>query len=221
MSLYDTRTVGNVKVVMLKGQDGSNGKLAPIFTIDNTLVRISSSEMGATRVHVACSSETAITATSGNTNVATISSSSSTLGELDVDISSVAPGTCCIELSVNASGVYSAGKAYINVEVYAESGGGSSISKTRYTISSSSWSASANASGYYTYSVTLNPTLSTSFCPDVSCAGSTDSTVPTSAQKNQYNLIDYYDNTAANTLVLYAKTKPSSTFYIWVEGNNA
>ena len=96
--------------------------------------------------------------------------------------------------------------------------GGSSVSKTRYTISSSSWSASANASGYYTYSVTLNPTLVTTQPPDVSCAGSTDSTVPTDTQKSQYGLVDYYDNTAANTLVLYAKTKPTSNFYIWVEG---
>ena len=97
-------------------------------------------------------------------------------------------------------------------------GGGSTVTKTRYTISSGSWSASANASGYYTYSVTLNPTLSTSFCPTISIAGSTDSTVWTDTQKTQYDLVDYCDNTASNTLVLYAKTKPTANFYIWVEG---
>lgn len=97
-------------------------------------------------------------------------------------------------------------------------GGGSSVKKTRYTISSSSWSASANASGYYTYSVTLNPTLVTTQPPDVSCAGSTDSTVPTATEKSNYDLVDYYNNTATDTLVLYAKTKPTGTFYIWVEG---
>ena len=100
------------------------------------------------------------------------------------------------------------------------SGGGSSIRKTRYTISSSSWSASANASGYYTYSLTLNPTLSTSFCPNVSISGSGDSTIWTDTQKSMYDLVDYYNNTSANTLVLYAKTKPTSTFYIYVEGVN-
>lgn len=103
---------------------------------------------------------------------------------------------------------------------FGSGGGGSTMSKTRYTISSSSWSASANASGYYTYSVTLNPTLSTSFCPNVSLSGSGDSTIWTDTQKSQYDLIDHYDNTATNTLVLYAKTKPTSTFYIYVEGVN-
>ncbi|MBR5180092.1 MAG: hypothetical protein IKW90_15045 [Lachnospiraceae bacterium] len=102
----------------------------------------------------------------------------------------------------------------------ASGGSGSTMSKTRYTISSSSWSASANVSGYYTYSVTLNPTLSTSFCPNVSLSGSSDSTMLTDTQKSMYDLVNYYDNTATNTLVLYAKTKPTSTFYIYVEGVN-
>lgn len=245
----DTRKLGTVKVLMVKGQDGEStpiattsvagkvkpdgttitveqdgtikGKLAPVFTIGDTLVRISSSAATATRVHVSVSSGAWITATSSDTSVATIAASTTITGELDIDITSVAAGACCIELSVNASGIYSAAKAYINVEVYAESGGGSSIRKTRYTISSSSWSASANASGYYTYSVTLNPTLVTTQPPDVSIAGSTDSTVWTDAQKAQYDLVDYYDNTATNTLVLYAKTKPTANFYIWVKGEVA
>lgn len=101
------------------------------------------------------------------------------------------------------------------------SGGGSSVKKTRYTITASSWSASANASGYYTYSLTLNPTLKTSYCPTVSIAGSGDSTLWTATEKSNYDLVDYYNNTATNTLVLYAKTKPTGTFYVWVEGEQA
>ena len=93
--------------------------------------------------------------------------------------------------------------------------GGSSISKTRYTISSSSWSASANADEYYTYTQTLSPAVKSS--PDVYVAGSTDSTQPTAAQRVQFGYVERC-KVNGSTLTLYAKNKPTATFYIWVEG---
>lgn len=101
------------------------------------------------------------------------------------------------------------------------SGSGNTISKTRYTVTYTSWSASANASGYYTYSLTLNPTLNTSYPPNVYISGSGDSTFPTDTQKTQYGYLEECNLSASNTLVLYAKTKPTSTFYVYVEGVNA
>ena len=98
-----------------------------------------------------------------------------------------------------------------------ESGGGggeATSAKKRYTISSGSWSASQNASGYYTYSLTLTTAISGS--PNVYLAGSTDSTHPTDTESSMYNLLDRIDLTSSTTLVLSAKTKPTSTFYVWV-----
>ena len=245
----DTRKLGIVKVLMVKGQDGESTpiattsvagkvkpdgatitveqdgtiktKLPPSIDIDESFVKISPNQYFTMTVVVTGGQPTF---TSSDISVATADVNSiGHIGDtwtVGLDVYGVADGVCSIEITIPETTKYYGAKFYINVLVGASSGG-SSVSKTRYTISSSSWSASANASGYYTYSLTLNPTLVTTQPPNVSCAGSTDSTVPTAAQKTQYNLVDYYDNTAANTLVLYAKTKPSSTFYIWVEGNNA
>ena len=100
------------------------------------------------------------------------------------------------------------------------SGGGTTITKTRYTITSSSWSASANADGYYTYSVSLSPTLYTAVAPNVYIAGSTDSTAPTDTEKSMFAYVDRCRLAGYSSLTLYAKTKPTSTFYIYVEGVN-
>ena len=96
---------------------------------------------------------------------------------------------------------------------------GNTISKKRYTISSSSWSANPDASGYYTYTITLSdPTLDTSFAPSIYLTGATDSTFATATEQSQFDLMDQCDLTSSSTLVLYAKTKPTSTFYVLVEG---
>lgn len=98
---------------------------------------------------------------------------------------------------------------------------GKGMSKTRSTVSSSSWSASQNASGYYTNTLTLTAPLDVNYAPNIYIAGSTDSTFPTDAQTSAYALLDRADLTAETTLVLYAKVKPSTTFYIFAEGRNA
>lgn len=99
----------------------------------------------------------------------------------------------------------------------ASGGGGNTVSKTRYQISSSSWSSSANADGYYTLTATLNPAIGSS--PDVYVAGSADGTQPTDTEKGQFAYVKRC-KVNGSTLTLYASSKPSSTFYIWVEGVN-
>ena len=97
--------------------------------------------------------------------------------------------------------------------------GGVTISKKRYTITSSSWSATVDANNYYTYNVTLSdPELDTTHSPNIYIAGSTDSTFPTATEKDQFNLLDECNLASSTSLVLYATTKPTSTFYIFVEG---
>ena len=97
------------------------------------------------------------------------------------------------------------------------SGGGNTVSKTRYQISSSSWSSSANSDGYYTATKTLSPTIGSS--PDVYLAGSANGTQPTSTEEGQFAYVKKC-KVNGSTLTLYATSKPSSTFYIWVEGVN-
>lgn len=93
--------------------------------------------------------------------------------------------------------------------------------KKRYTITATSWSNSVDSNGYYTYTVTLSsPTLATSYPPNVYIAGSTDSTFPTDAEKEQYALLEQCNHTATNSLTLYAKTKPTSNFYVYIEGQS-
>ena len=91
------------------------------------------------------------------------------------------------------------------------------MAKTRYAVSSGNWSASANASGYYTYTVSLGKSVNIAYSPTVYIAGASDSTFPTDAERAQYSRLDESALTAANTVTLYAKTKPTSTFYVFIE----
>lgn len=99
-------------------------------------------------------------------------------------------------------------------------GGGSSDPydgrKTRYTISSSNWSSSPNSDGYYTYSLTLTNPLTTNTSPNVYIAGSTDSTQPTATESTMFRYVKRCNLSSSTTLVLYASTKPTSTFYVFV-----
>lgn len=97
-----------------------------------------------------------------------------------------------------------------------------SMAKTRYVVLSSLWSSSANSSGYYTYTITLTisnaPKLKTNYAPNVYIAGANDSTFATDAEKSAFALLDEVNLSSNTTLVLYAKTKPTTTFNIFVEG---
>lgn len=178
-------------------------------------------EVGTTKTvtvkyRVAGNSDTA-TYTSSDTSVATVAvtghSSTGTSATDVITITPVANGDCTIKIAFANEVGYDAEYDYINVTVGAASG--SSIKKTRYTITASSWSASANADGFYTYTVSLSPAVKSS--PDVYVAGSTDSTQPTDAQRAQFGYVERC-KVNGSTLTLYAKTKPTATFYVWVEG---
>lgn len=108
-----------------------------------------------------------------------------------------------------------------DVTISASGGGsGASMSKTRYTVYYSSWSTSQGG-GYYTYNLALSTQLNVNYPPNVYISGSGNTTEPSDTQKNMYDLLKVCNLTASNNLVLYAKKKPTSTFYIYVEGLNA
>lgn len=96
-----------------------------------------------------------------------------------------------------------------------------------YAINSSNWSSSANSSGYYTYSLNTGSgegnTFDSYYGTNISVSGSTYSSRPTSEQISNYRKIcepnGYVNQTASNAFTLYAKTKPTATFYILIEGN--
>jgi len=91
----------------------------------------------------------------------------------------------------------------------------------RYTISSSSWSSSTDANGYYTYTLTTSA-YNTYKGVKISVTGSSDGVEATSAQNAAFNLINKFwmaDGTGVTSATLYAKTKPTTTFYIRMEGN--
>lgn len=120
-------------------------------------------------------------------------------------------------------------KLQIGSDIYdVPSGGGGSSDpydgrKTRYTISSSNWSSSPNSEGYYTYSLTLTKALSTNTSPNVYIAGASDSTQPTATESTMFSYVKRCNLSSTTTLVLYASTKPTSTFYVFVgaEGGGA
>lgn len=123
----------------------------------------------------------------------------------------------------------SADPVHVNIigKIDPNSGGGSSDPydgrKTRYTISSSNWSSSPNSDGYYTYSLTLTNPLTTSTSPNVYIAGASDSTQPTATESTMFSYVKRCNLSSSTTLVLYATTKPTSTFYVFVgaEGGGA
>ena len=93
----------------------------------------------------------------------------------------------------------------------------------RYTITASSWSASPDANGYYTYSLTTSA-YNTYKGVEMQNVGSADGVRATNAEKAAFNLVsDFYmaNGTGVTDATLYAKTKPTTTFYIMLKGNYA
>ena len=90
----------------------------------------------------------------------------------------------------------------------------------RYTVSSSNWSANPDANGYYTNTITT-VAYNTYAGFFVSNVGASDGVDATSAEAAAFNLVNRFympDGTGATSLTLYAKTKPTTTFYIRVKG---
>ena len=92
------------------------------------------------------------------------------------------------------------------------------LCKRRYGISPSSWSNSADANNFYTYTVNLRDTLDVNYPPNIYLAGEDDITHPTDDEKSMYALLEEANLTSSTTLVLYASTKPNEVFYIFIEG---
>lgn len=89
---------------------------------------------------------------------------------------------------------------------------------TRKTVNTSSWTAdtsSQSGSTLYKKSISLSHVYVTS--PSVDISTSTGSGLPTTAQQEAYDLLQYatIDGT---TMYLYASAIPSTTFYIGIEG---
>lgn len=89
---------------------------------------------------------------------------------------------------------------------------------SRFTVSASSWSGSTttvDGREYYTQSISF--TKAADDHPSIMIG--TISTLPTEAQQEAYNLVNYVTiDTARKQLKLYATEKPVTTFYIMVKG---
>ena len=123
----------------------------------------------------------------------------------------------------NPSGSAAAGdltKLQVGSSIYSIPSGGSgdTVSKTRYLVSySSGWSSSPNSDGYYSKTIVLSPSIKSS--PNVYIAGNSDINQPTDTHKAMYASLERCVLAMSGTsLILYSKTTPTSSFYIWVEG---
>lgn len=91
------------------------------------------------------------------------------------------------------------------------------------TVSASGWSATTDSDGYYTNTVSLSSGLNTSVQPIIGVSGSTVNTVPTAAQKAAFNLCELFsfaDGTNITSVTVKAKTKPTETFYVIINGES-
>ena len=124
-------------------------------------------------------------------------------------------------------------------EVY--TGGGSSVSKIidfsgaatrkiyfreqKIKIFANSWSSVVDSNGYYTYTKNDIDRLYYVLTPNVYLKGETENGLPTAAEQAAYALLDKVtvgegetSSTVTQRLKLYAKTKPTSDFYILLQG---
>lgn len=89
---------------------------------------------------------------------------------------------------------------------------------TRKTVNTSSWTAdisSQSGTTLYKKSISLSHVYVTS--PSVDISTSTGSGLPTTAQQEAYDLLQYV-TVDGTTMYLYASAIPSTTFYIGIEG---
>lgn len=89
---------------------------------------------------------------------------------------------------------------------------------TRKTVNTSSWTAdttSQSGSTLYKKSISLSHVYVDS--PSVDISTSTGSGLPTTAQQESYDLLQYV-TVDGTTMYLYASAIPSTTFYIGIEG---
>ena len=117
-----------------------------------------------------------------------------------------------------------AGSGYTEVTVSTFDGGsnvGIKSFRVRKAITSSGWSSTTDANGYYWWSFSVQTKLFENMRPKCSLVGDDDTTLPTSAEITAYDLVNYTDGTTSSsstTFCLYAKTKPTTTFYVEFSG---
>ena len=91
------------------------------------------------------------------------------------------------------------------------------------TVSASNWSATTDADGYYTNNVSFGgtKTIMPSYRPFIGICGSTINIKETPAQSAAYSLCSAFyfaDNDIVTGMTVKAKTKPTETFYVTVNG---
>lgn len=120
---------------------------------------------------------------------------------------------------VNAAGEFTDGGGNVLSDKYDATS--LTFPNERFTITASSWS-STQTGGYYTYTLNTGTTKYNTYCPVfMDKTGVNDSTDPTAAEAAAYALVDKFDmadGTGVNSFTLYAKTKPTTTFYIKLSG---
>jgi hypothetical protein len=92
---------------------------------------------------------------------------------------------------------------------------------TQRPVQASDWSGSTNADGYYTNTVPLAGDFNGYNGVDIFLVGH-DGAEPTAAEIEAYNMVENRgtmpDGAQVSIITLYAKTKPSTTFYIDARG---
>ena len=91
------------------------------------------------------------------------------------------------------------------------------------TVPASGWSSVVDSNGYYTNTVSATLDFNSYMKADVSLTGAQRNTLPTAAQIAAYNLVDYIGATesySCKSLIFYAKTKPTSDFYVHLSGKH-
>jgi hypothetical protein len=116
--------------------------------------------------------------------------------------------------SGGADGYYDASGTF---HAFGSGGSGDTISKYLYTVNYANWSSSPNSDGYYTNAITLTHGLNTSIAPTITLGGSAYTSQPIDLHKTMFSYVERC-YLSGGTLTLYAKTKPTSTFYVYIEG---
>ena len=111
-------------------------------------------------------------------------------------------------------------KMYVNSTEYDFDGSADKSLKyicTDVTVNANDWSYTTNADGYYYINLALSVDLNADYIPDVFCTGASSGVLPTTSEAEAYNLV-WKGYLFERVLSLYAKTKPTTTFYIKVKG---
>lgn len=89
------------------------------------------------------------------------------------------------------------------------------------SVPASGWSSVIDSDGFYTNIVSLGAKYNTYVSPIISCTGSDRNSLPTSAQKSAFNLCDVFyfaDGKDVESMTVKAKTKPTESFYVMING---